>query len=267
MISQGIRLSSPDMGDVVLRVEGLTRSFGGLIAVKDLSFEVKRGLVTALIGPNGSGKTTTFNMISGHLKPNQGAIYFEGRRIDRLPPYKIARLGIARTFQNLEIFGHLKVVENVLMAINSHFKVSLWESVLRWPSFFRKEREALEKALAFLRLLNLEKWAFHPAASLPFGLQRYLEIVRALAAEPTLLLLDEAASGLDASEKALLASLILKLKEEGLSILMVEHDINLTMELADEVIVLDQGQKIAQGPPSKIQRDPRVIAVYLGEEG
>ncbi len=254
------------MVEVILRVENLSKVFGGLKAVNELSFEIKRGLITALIGPNGSGKTTTFNMISGHLRPTSGRIYFDGQRIDRLPPYKIARLGITRTFQNLEIFGHLTVVENVLLAINSHFKVSLFESIFRLPSFFRKEREALEEALSYLRLLPLEGWAFKPAGSLPFGLQRYLEVVRALAARPRLLLLDEAASGLDANEKALLASLIRKLKDDGLSILLVEHDINLTMELADEVIVLDQGHKIAQGPPAEIQRNPQVIAVYLGGE-
>ena len=250
---------------VLLEVRGLTKDFGGLRAVDDLSFEIQRGLITALIGPNGSGKTTTFNMISGHLKPTKGEIYFEGERIDGKPPHYIARLGMARTFQNLEIFGHLSVIENVLLAIQSRNKIRLWESLFRWPTFFQKESQALEEAYRYLSLLGLEKVAHHPAASLPFGLQRYLEIIRALATKPRFLLLDEAASGLDASEKALLMDLIRKLNEQGLSILMVEHDMNLTMELAHEVIVLDQGRKIAQGSPRDIQRNPEVIRVYLGE--
>ncbi|OAG26786.1 ABC transporter ATP-binding protein [Thermodesulfatator autotrophicus] len=249
----------------ILKVKNLVKTFGGLTAVKDLSFTVKKGLITALIGPNGSGKTTTFNMISGHLKPTSGEIYFENTRIDTLPPYKIARLGVARTFQNLEIFGHLTVLENVLLAVNSRLKVFLWESVIRSPSFFKKEKEAREKALEYLRLFNLEDWAEKPAASLPFGLQRYLEIARALATCPHLLLLDEAASGLDAREKDLLKERIEAFKKEGVTILLVEHDMNLVMELADEVIVLDMGRKIAQGTPREIQRHPEVIAVYLGE--
>ncbi len=253
------------MTETILSVRNLTKDFGGLRAVDHLSFDVKRGLITALIGPNGSGKTTTFNMISGHLRPSSGEIYFEGERIDGRPPYHIARLGIARTFQNLEIFAHLSVIENVLLAIESRSPVNLLETIFRLPSFFRKERAFVEEARRYLSLLGLEKEAFKPAASLPFGLQRYLEIVRALAARPRFLLLDEAASGLDASEKALLMDLIRRLKREGLSILLVEHDMNLTMELADEVIVLDQGRKIAQGPPLEIQRHPEVIRVYLGE--
>ncbi len=252
--------------DTILEVEDLTKAFGGLRAVDGMSFRVRRGLITALIGPNGSGKTTTFNMISGHLKPTSGKIFFEGERIDGKPPYYIARLGLARTFQNLEIFGHLSVLENVLLAIQSRHLVRLWECILRWPSFFRKERDALAAAKKYLELLGLEKRAHTLANNLPFGLQRYLEIVRALATKPRLLLLDEAASGLDASEKKVLMELIVRLKRDGLSILLVEHDMNLTMELADEVIVLDQGRKIAQGTPREIQKHPEVIKVYLGEE-
>ncbi|WP_456369934.1 ABC transporter ATP-binding protein [Thermodesulfatator atlanticus] len=253
------------MAETLLRVENLTKTFGGLAAVKDLSFEVKKGLITALIGPNGSGKTTTFNMISGHLKPSSGAIYFEKIRIDKLPPFKIARLGIARTFQNLEIFGHLSVIENVLLAIQNRRPVKFWEIVTRAPSFFKKEKEAQNIAFSYLKPLGLENWALSPAQSLPFGLQRYLEIARALALEPKMLLLDEAASGLDASEKELLLKIISNLKKQGVTILLVEHDMNMVMEIADEVIVLDQGQKIAQGTPREIQRHPDVIAVYLGE--
>ena len=252
--------------DIILEVKDLTKDFGGLRAVDGVSFKIRRGCITALIGPNGSGKTTTFNMISGHLRPTSGQIFFEGERIDRKPPHYIARLGLARTFQNLEIFGHLTVIENILLAIQSRYIVRLWESVLRWPSFFRKEKDAWANALNYLKLLNLEDQAQTLACNLPFGLQRYLEIIRALATKPRLLLLDEAASGLDASEKRALMDLILRLQKEGLSILLVEHDMNLTMELADEVIVLDQGQKIAQGTPREIQNHPEVIKVYLGEE-
>ncbi len=251
---------------VILKVEKLSKSFGGLTAVKEVSFEVKRGLITALIGPNGSGKTTIFNMISGHLRPSKGAIYFSGKRIDGRSAHEIACLGLARTFQNLEIFGHLTVLENVLLAIYQHERISLWEAALRLPSFFRKERKAHQEAMKYLELLALRDKAHLLASNLPFGTQRYLEILRALATKPRFLLLDEAASGLDASEKETLAQLIRKIRDQGITIFMVEHDMNLTMDLADEVIVLDQGEKIAQGPPRQIQRDPRVIAVYLGGE-
>lgn len=250
----------------ILEVKNLTKRFGALKAVNELSFRVRQGTISALIGPNGSGKSTTFNLITGHLKPDSGTILFEGHHLEGLPAEEIARLGIARTFQTPQIFTHLTVLENVLLSVYQRKRPGLLSSLLRLPNFFKKEKEAREEAFFYLERFFLADEAHRPAEGLPLGKLRHLELARALALKPKLLLLDEAASGLDPREKIDLAEALTSLPQEGITLFWVEHDLNLLMEVAEEVIVLDQGEKIAEGPPREIQRNPRVIQVYLGEE-
>ncbi|OAQ21395.1 ABC transporter ATP-binding protein [Thermosulfurimonas dismutans] len=250
----------------ILEVKNLTKRFGALKAVNGLSFRVRQGTISALIGPNGSGKSTTFNLITGHLKPDSGTILFEGHHLEGLPAEEIARLGIARTFQTPQIFTHLTVLENVLLSVYQRKRPGLLSSLLRLPNFFKKEKEAQEEAFVYLERFFLADEAHRPAEGLPLGKLRHLELARALALKPKLLLLDEAASGLDPREKIDLAEALTSLPQEGITLFWVEHDLNLLMEVAEEVIVLDQGEKIAEGPPREIQRNPRVIQVYLGEE-
>ncbi|QJA05695.1 ABC transporter ATP-binding protein [Thermosulfurimonas marina] len=250
----------------ILEVRNLSKRFGALWAVRDLSFSVERGSLTALIGPNGSGKSTTFNLICGFLSPDQGEVLFEGHPLSALPPENIARLGIARTFQTPQIFGHLSVLENVLLAIYQRRRPGLWASLARTPGFFREEKRAREEAFGYLEKCSLAEEARKSARDLPLGKLRYLELARALALRPKLLLLDEVASGLSPREKEDLAATLKGLPAEGITLFWVEHDLHLLMGLAERVIVLHQGTKIAEGDPHAIQRHPEVIRVYLGEE-
>ncbi len=250
----------------MLRVDGLVKQFGGLVAVRGVCFDTRPGEVLGLIGPNGAGKTTVFNLITGMLRPDQGEILFNGRRLNGLRPYQIASLGIRRTFQNLELFTNLTVAENVMVGGYLGSRVGFAGSLFRRPGPMRQERILYEKALELLALLGLEDSADLPAGSLPFGRQRLLEIVRALAGEPEVLLLDEPAAGLNHSESRDLAEFIRSLAQAGYALVLVEHDMETVMSVADRIVVLNFGEVIATGTPAEIQADQEVIAAYLGKE-
>jgi branched-chain amino acid transport system ATP-binding protein len=241
-------------------------SFGGLLAVNDVSFGVPPGLVKAVIGPNGAGKTTLFNLITGFLSPQSGRIVFQGQEIQGQPAHAVASRGIGRTFQLVQLFDHMTVLENVMVGRHRLSRAGLLAGALRLPWTRREEAAIRERAWEALEFVGLADRAGQPAAVLPLGLKRLLEIARTLASEPTLLLLDEPASGLDRVETERLGEMILALRERGLTILLVEHDMSLTMEVADDIAVLNYGRLIAQGPPRAIQKHPEVIAAYLGSD-
>jgi branched-chain amino acid transport system ATP-binding protein len=255
------------MSQPILQTEGLAKSFLGLQALQDFSIAVNVNEILGLIGPNGAGKTTCFNLLTGFLVPTGGWIHFKGEDITGWRPARIARLGLARTFQNIRVFNSLSVLENVMAAAQLRTQFSFGELLLSTPGFRRKEAQVRSRAVELLDLLNLSEFAGLPAASLSYAHQRRLEIARALATEPQLLLLDEPAAGMNPAESNSLHQLILDLRARfHLTILLVEHDMRLVMNLCERIIVLNYGKIIAEGKPETVRSDPQVIAAYLGED-
>jgi len=256
----------PATAEAILEIDALTQRFGGVTAVHRVTFSVAPQEIVALIGPNGAGKTTLFNLITGFLAPTSGEVRYRGRRLTGLPPERIAGLGVIRTFQNLVVFGEMSVAENVMVGCHRWTRTGLLHAALALPAARREDRLALEAAMHALTLVGLRGRAHDPARDLTVGQQRFLELARALAARPVALLLDEPAAGLTAAEAEHLLELIRRLRADGVTVLVIEHNMDVVMEAADRVVVLDYGEKIAEGPPQAIQRDPRVVAAYLGED-
>ena len=255
------------MSEVILHTEGLAKSFLGLQALQDFSITMNTNEILGLIGPNGAGKTTCFNLLAGFLVPTAGRIYFKGTDITGQRPAQIVRLGLARTFQNIRVFNSLSVLENIMAAAQLRTQYALGELFLSAAGFRHKETQVKERAYELLELLNLREYVNRPAASLPYAYQRRLEIARALGTAPQLLLLDEPAAGMNPAESDSLHQLILDLRRRfQLTILLVEHDMRLVMNLCERIIVLNYGKIIAEGKPEAVRADPQVIAAYLGQD-
>lgn len=253
----------------LLTLSDLTKTFGGLSAISNVNIEVHQGEIVGLIGPNGAGKTTLFNLITGVYIPTNGSLTLHGEveiNLAKASPHEIARMGIARTFQNIRLFKNMTVLDNVLLAFHTHVNYSMWEAILHLPSFNKKEAQLKKEALDLLKIFNLDRKRDALAKNLPYGEQRRLEIARALALKPRLLLLDEPAAGMNPQESAELMELIKWMRKEfNLTILLIEHDMSVVMGICERIYVLDYGSLIAEGSPEQIKNDPRVIKAYLGE--